>query len=47
VREERDVQSNFDKRDSLKQEKAKSWRFSVRSDSFHRHNVQRFSGVIL
>jgi hypothetical protein len=37
------MQSNFDKRDSLKREKAYKRKFSVRPDSFYRQNVQRLA----
>lgn len=37
--------SNFDEHDSLKREKAVRGRFSVRSDSLQRQNVQSLAGV--
>jgi hypothetical protein len=39
--------SNFNKRENLEREKKVHKRFPVRSDSFHRHNVQRFAGLYI
>jgi hypothetical protein len=41
------IQSNFDKRDSLRHEKAYKREVPVRSDSCHRQTVTTFSVIIL
>jgi hypothetical protein len=39
------VKPNFDKRDCLKREKAYQREVPMRSDSFHRQNVQYSAGI--